>query len=306
MSTFQFSVDNHTMSVIEADSTMVEPTNSTRLDIAIAERFSVVVTTDQLPGNYWIRATINTNCFAFSNPVLDAGVKGILTYTNSEDDPLDQFSVGFPGSDDPSCVDFNATALVPAVAQQAPPADVLYNIQFSFGIGAYALDRAYINGTSWTPLDTPTLNTIVPALRAGNQTFNKPGVASYGLSDQYIVDIPEYQVVDILLTNFDENAHPFHFHGHQFWVMGTSAEEYFPWDTYGSLNTTNPARKDTIVIAPYGWVLLRFVSDNPGLWALHCHIAWHMEAGLLMQFQARNDLMKDWVIPSDVLDLCNV
>jgi hypothetical protein len=41
------------------------------------------------------------------------------------------------------------------------------------------------------------------------------------------------------------------------------------------------------------------------MWAFHCHIIWHVEAGLLMQFQARDDLMKDWVIPSDVLGLCD-
>jgi len=32
----------------------------------------------------------------------------------------------------------------------------------------------------------------------------------------------------------------------------------------------------------YGFTLIRFVADNPGAWALHCHISWHMEAGLLM------------------------
>jgi FtsP/CotA-like multicopper oxidase with cupredoxin domain len=24
-------------------------------------------------------------------------------------------------------------------------------------------------------------------------------------------------------------------------------------------------------------VVIRFETDNPGLWALHCHVAWHME-----------------------------
>jgi len=36
------------------------------------------------------------------------------------------------------------------------------------------------------------------------------------------------------------------------------------------------------MIEGYGFVLLRFVTDNPGAWAFHCHITWHMEAGLLM------------------------
>jgi hypothetical protein len=34
----------------------------------------------------------------------------------------------------------------------------------------------------------------------------------------------------------------------------------------------------------FGYTLIRFVADNPGAWAFHCHITWHMEAGLLMTF----------------------
>jgi hypothetical protein len=51
--------------------------------------------------------------------------------------------------------------------------------------------------------------------------------------------------------------------------------------------------------------LIRFVADNPGLWAFHCHISWHMESGLLMQFQTRSDIMKTWELPADVLGLCS-
>ena len=29
-----------------------------------------------------------------------------------------------------------------------------------------------------------------------------------------------------------------------------------------------------------GWATIRFVADNPGVWLLHCHIEWHMHAGL--------------------------
>lgn len=60
-----------------------------------------------------------------------------------------------------------------------------------------------------------------------------------------------------------------------------------------------------MTVDAYGWSLIRFVADNPGLWALHCHISWHMESGLLMQFMTRADVMKGWTIPGDVLALCN-
>lgn len=50
--------------------------------------------------------------------------------------------------------------------------------------------------------------------------------------------------------------------------------------------------------------MLRFVADNPGLWALHCHIAWHMEAGLLMQFLSGADKLAAVDVPADVTALC--
>lgn len=28
-----------------------------------------------------------------------------------------------------------------------------------------------------------------------------------------------------------------------------------------------------------GWVALRFVTDNPGVWPFHCHITWHQVRG---------------------------
>ena len=81
---------------------------------------------------------------------------------------------------------------------------------------------------------------------------------------------------------------------------------YFPWETYDSLNTTNPLRRDTLTIAAFGWALLRFEADHEGLWAFHCHISWHMEAGLLMQFMTGGHELAAIGVPEDVLELCNV
>jgi len=87
--------------------------------------------------------------------------------------------------------------------------------------------------------------------------------------------------------------------------MASGAHGDFNWNSYPTLNLTNPMRRDTMTVDAFGWALIRFKADNPGLWAFHCHISWHMEAGLLMQFQTRNDIMKGWTIPSDVLALCS-
>ena len=33
-----------------------------------------------------------------------------------------------------------------------------------------------------------------------------------------------------------------------------------------------------------GWAKIRFIADNPGVWINHCHIDWHMAAGLINIF----------------------
>jgi iron transport multicopper oxidase len=40
-------------------------------------------------------------------------------------------------------------------------------------------------------------------------------------------------------------------------------------------------RRDTVVVEPNGNMVLRFRSDNPGVWLFHCHIEWHMDQGLV-------------------------
>jgi FtsP/CotA-like multicopper oxidase with cupredoxin domain len=315
IATFQVSVDNHTLSVIEADGTAVAPLPVHRFEIAVAERISVILTLNQTSSNYWIHAQMNPNCFAGDNDVLDMDVKAILSYTNSTVDPTDK-SVDWNDQLDLVCQDLNSTLLVPVASEQAPTADALYEIQFSFNIGDDALDRGVINGTSWTPnIPNPTINQAISGI-SGNPSNISTTTSSQvkGFSaNQFIISLPAVQTIDLIIMNFDDGSHPFHLHGHIFWVMATSQEQYFPWETdlYSQINstsrndyTTNPMRRDTLTIPEYGWALIRFRNDNPGMWALHCHIAWHMEAGLLMQFMSLGDVMKGWTLPKDVAGLC--
>jgi len=45
---------------------------------------------------------------------------------------------------------------------------------------------------------------------------------------------------------------------------------YFNRSDYGSLPTTNILKRDTVTIGAFGWILIRFYANNPGLWAFHC------------------------------------
>ena len=57
---FVFSIDNHDLTVIEADGDLTEPLLVDSLQILAGQRYSVVLTANQSVDNYWIRALPNT------------------------------------------------------------------------------------------------------------------------------------------------------------------------------------------------------------------------------------------------------
>jgi len=71
-------------------------------------------------------------------------------------------------------------------------------------------------------------------------------------------------------------------------------------------SVANALRRDTLTVQTYSWALIRFVADNPGLWAFHCHISWHMEAGLMFQIMSHGSgrALQEMKIPQSVQDLC--
>jgi L-ascorbate oxidase len=95
------------------------------------------------------------------------------------------------------------------------------------------------------------------------------------------------QVVDVLLQNAPSlngvsEQHPWHMHGGAFWVMAWGLGS---WNSSQDalargLMQARPPVKDTVTVVPGGWTWLRLVTDNPGVWPLHCHILWHQTMGM--------------------------
>jgi multicopper oxidase len=68
------------------------------------------------------------------------------------------------------------------------------------------------------------------------------------------------------ITNMSMMPHPLHLHGHTFQV--------------GPAGGSGP-RKDTVLVPPMAAFDVDFVADNPGSWMVHCHNAYHAEAGMM-------------------------
>ncbi|QIW99401.1 hypothetical protein AMS68_004919 [Peltaster fructicola] len=101
--------------------------------------------------------------------------------------------------------------------------------------------------------------------------------------------------VDLVVNNLDEEDHPFHLHGHDFYVMSTFSSStnwgsYNPFDGStppGGPYVRQPLKKDTVAVPRRGYAVLRFRADNPGVWMFHCHVIWHFASGMAMGFDVR-------------------
>ncbi|MFA7263037.1 MAG: copper resistance system multicopper oxidase [Caulobacter sp.] len=72
--------------------------------------------------------------------------------------------------------------------------------------------------------------------------------------------------VRVTLVNDSMMAHPMHIHGHFFELLvGPKGRR---------------PRKHTVTVAPGGKVTFDLTADAPGDWAFHCHMLYHMHAGM--------------------------
>ncbi|KAJ6381350.1 hypothetical protein OIU77_030096 [Salix suchowensis] len=57
-----------------------------------------------------------------------------------------------------------------------------------------------------------------------------------------------------------------------------------PARTPAKFNLVDPAERNTVGVPSGGWVAIRFLADNPGVWFMHCHLevhtSWGSEDGL--------------------------
>lgn len=84
--------------------------------------------------------------------------------------------------------------------------------------------------------------------------------------------------VRVTLVNDTMMAHPIHLHGH-FFELVTGHGDHAP-------------RKHTVNVAPGGTVTFDLTADAQGDWAFHCHLLYHMHAGMMQVVTVRPDAAK--------------
>ncbi|KAJ5949821.1 extracellular dihydrogeodin oxidase/laccase [Penicillium verhagenii] len=266
---FRFMIDNHTLEVIANDFVPIVPFTTDQLSIGMGQRYDVIVTGKEISsGNFWLRAIPQAACSETDATDL---VKGIIRYENSS--TADPTTTAWSYTD--SCTDEAASDLVPYL--QVNASDTYYYGEKQ-EVQVQVQDNAMLwlmNGISFDSMwEYPTLMQVAE----NNQTW---------LAKQRIVHLPKANewVYFVIHSPFAQD-HPMHLHGHDFWVLGSGSGN-FDTSMKSTLTLLNAPRRDVVMLPASGYVVIAMKTVNPGIWLMHCHIAWHTSEGFAVQLLER-------------------
>ncbi|XP_042477010.1 laccase-17-like [Macadamia integrifolia] len=174
----------------------------------------------------------------------------------------------------------NISFVLPSVA-------ILQAHYFGQSKGVYTTDFPTKTPKPFNYTGTPPNNTMV-----SNGT--KALVLSFNTSVELVL-----QDTSIL----GAESHPLHLHGFDFFVVGQGFGNYDPIKDPPKYNLVDPVQRNTVGVPVGGWIAIRFFTDNPGAWFLHCHFDTHTSWGLRMVFIVLDGELPNQKLPPPPSDL---
>ncbi|PPJ50459.1 hypothetical protein CBER1_06755 [Cercospora berteroae] len=281
---FHISIDQHNFTVITSDFVPIKPYVTKSVSLQIGQRADIIIKADQAIGSYWLRADIGTAC---GRNLMEGKILSIIRYDGAPSSNPTQATSEITKST--ACYDETVRPYVNNTVPSSEFNAVRQNIELDFNqtttASGGALVQWLIDGSDMrVDWSYPTLGQV---LDSNNTYADKQNVIE-------IVQKPNqwtFWVIQTKQGDFVNLPHPIHLHGHDFYVMGSG--EMGTWNgEVSQLKFDNPPRRDTATLPRGGWLIIGFPADNPGMWLMHCHIPWHVGAGLSMQFLERKDEVK--------------
>ncbi|KAI5864444.1 putative multicopper oxidase [Durotheca rogersii] len=268
---FKFMIDGHKMKVIAADLVPIKPYETDVLSIAVGQRYDVIVEADQGGGDFWLRAYPDGACSAPNEMVND--IKGIVRYdASSRQDPT---SAAYVYTED--CLDEPMSKLVPYMPIDIDDASEADNFDVGFLVNTHGMFKWTLDGTDFlSDWDVPTLQQSVLDLPDFKEATN---VVEVNETNAWVYFVIENGAAGLGL------AHPIHLHGHDVVLLAQEANADFTATT--PLQFKNPPRRDVVMLPANGFLVIGFLTDNPGVWLMHCHIGWHASQGFALQVVER-------------------
>jgi iron transport multicopper oxidase len=296
-----FWIEDHDFRIIEVDGIYHKPMKASQLYVTAAQRYGILLTTkNSTSTNYAIMGSMDQDLFDKVPQGLNPNVTSFLVYDDSVPLPTPKEIDAFEPFDDMLLVPTDEEELYPDPSLSVQLDVVMDNL----GDGA---NYAFFNNITYVRPKVPTIYTVQTA---GDMVSNP---AIYGSHTNTFV-LAHNEVIEIVLNNRDPGKHPFHLHGHAFQAVARGEEESGDWDPEAVRNGSlilprYPMRRDVLLVRPNGHLVMRFKSDNPGVWLFHCHIEWHVDSGLIMTFVEAPEVLQAQLnapgaIPEDHFAAC--
>ncbi len=291
------------MTIVEVDGVYTKPQEVDVIYIATAQRYSVLLTTKTgSDKNYAITASMDTNDFDSTPSFVRQNVTAALIYDELKayPTPLHQFDIdGVDIYDDFNLVPYDDLALYDGTPDLTITLDLTFFEQDD-------QNRAGFNNITYLAQKVPTLAT---ALTTGKAATN---ASIYGTNTQAF--IATYgDLVEVVINNYDTGAHIMHIHGHQPQLVARvegvvddqgNITDQAVYDGNTSDFPETPIRRDTWLLAAAGYTVVRFIANNPGIWIIHCHMEWHVDAGLTATLVEAPLMLQAQTFPLEMIQLC--
>ncbi|KAF5476226.1 hypothetical protein F2P56_007959 [Juglans regia] len=309
-----FKIAGHQLTIVEVDATYVKPVKLDTIVIAPGQTTNALITADQNSGKYLVAASpFMDSPIAVDNLTATATLHYSGTLANAPT------TLTIPPPQNATAVANNFITSLRSLNSKKYPAQVPLTIDhkllFTVSLGinpcptckagngsravasvnnvtfvmpTTALLQAHyfnISGVFTTdfPGNPPNVFNYTGSGPSNIQTNN--GTKAYRLSYNSTVELVLQDTGIIAPEN-----HPVHLHGFNFFAVGRGLGNYNPNTDPQNFNLVDPVERNTIGVPSGGWVAIRFLADNPGVWFMHCHLEVHTTWGLKMAFLVDNGI----------------
>ncbi|KAL0783814.1 hypothetical protein Bca101_000059 [Brassica carinata] len=321
-----FKIADHNVTVVSVDAAYTTPYVSDVMILTPGQTVDALLTADQPIGMYYMSISpyISANSLAPVPPGHD--IRSLIVYEGAKSTASPSMSLLPSGTNAiPTAHRFssNITSLVGGPYWTPVPEHVDEKMFVTMGLG---LDPCPPETTCNGPLGQHIAGSFNNRTFVMPETISLQEAYFYNISGVYTDDFPDqppmkfdyanfsvrtesdYEMmfperktsiktlkfnstVEIIVQNtgiISPESHPMHLHGFNFYVLGYGFGNYDPILHARNLNLVNPQMHNTVGVPPGGWVVLRFIANNPGTWMFHCHMDAHLPYGIIMVFIVEN------------------
>ncbi|OWM81802.1 hypothetical protein CDL15_Pgr007840 [Punica granatum] len=334
-----FSIANHTLTVVEADASYTKPFEADQLLITPGQTMNVLLRTKpRFPNATFLMEA--RPYFSGQGTFDNSTTAGILEYehpskNHSSNKKLPLLKPTLPPINATGFV-ANFTGKFRSLANAKFPATVPQKVDkkffFTVGLGTSPCPKnttcqgpngtkfaASVNNVSFALPSTALLQAYFFGQSNGVFTtdfpvkppvpFNYTGTPPNNtmvLNATKTVVLPFNSSVELVMQGTSiqgAESHPLHLHGFNFFVVGQGFGNYDPSKGPTKFNLVDPVERNTFGVPAGGWVAVRFLADNPGVWFMHCHLDVHTSWGLRMAWIVLNGPEPNQKLPPPPSDL---